>query len=108
MEWKPPVSHVRRNHLKNGTVSMSADERRAEERIQVEGKVKLRFTDPSPLTVEGSLLDYSTSGFRAVHQHQSLQTGEIVEFAHFVSSGRARVMWNRISDGSVQTGFLVL
>jgi len=30
-----------------------------------------------------------------------------VEFAHVEASGRARVMWNRILAGGVETGFLV-
>jgi len=52
-------------------------------------------------------MDVSTSGFRMAHDFQSLRSGQVVEFAHVEASGRARVMWNRILAGGVETGFLV-
>jgi len=53
-------------------------------------------------------LDYSTNGFRAEHPYAALHTGQEVEFQHPVAVGRARVMWNRIADDRVETGFLVI
>jgi hypothetical protein len=53
-------------------------------------------------------VDYSNSGFRAVHNCAALHSGQEVEFRHAVAVGRARVMWNRITDDRVETGFLVL
>ena len=68
----------------------------------------MSFADPVPQEVDGHLLDYSTSGFRAEHPYRALHTGQEVEFKHAVAGGRARVMWNRIADDRVETGFLVI
>jgi hypothetical protein len=32
----------------------------------------------------------------------------VVEFSHYLAVGAARVMWNRIMDQRVETGFLVV
>ncbi len=53
-------------------------------------------------------MDYSKSGFRAMHAYAALHTGQIVEFRHMLAFGEARVMWNRIADDRVETGFLVI
>lgn len=86
----------------------SAHERRSEKRHAAGGFLKLSFEDPSPQEVNGQLLDYSTSGFRAEHPYRALHTGQEVEFRHPIAEGRARVMWNRIADDRVETGFLVI
>ena len=54
------------------------------------------------------MLDYSNNGFRALHAYAALHAGQVVDFQHSVAGGRARVMWNRIMDDRVETGFLVL
>ena len=86
----------------------SSHDRRTEERFPGRGPLKLSFDDPSPQEVSGHLLDYSTSGFRAEHPYRALHTGQEVEFQHPVAVGRARVMWNRIADDRVETGFLII
>ena len=86
----------------------SAADRRTERRHRGDGELKLCFDDPSPQEVLGRLVDYSASGFRAEHAYPALHTGQEVEFRHAVAVGRARVMWNRIADDCVQTGFLVI
>src|SRR5271165_2895200 len=86
----------------------SLADRRSEERFSAEGSVELRFEDPIVRTVDGILMDYSNSGFRANHQFHSLHTGQFVEFRHLFGAGKARVIWNRISSDGVETGFLVL
>jgi len=83
-------------------------ERRTERRYRGRGPLKLSFEDPSLQEVNGMLVDYSQSGFRAVHDYAALHTGQIVSFHHAVADGKARVMWNRITDDRVETGFLVL
>jgi hypothetical protein len=83
-------------------------DRRTERRHSARGPLKLSFADPAPQEVDGRLLDYSTSGFRAEHPYTALHTGQEVEFQHAVAGGRARVMWNRIADDRVETGFLVI
>jgi hypothetical protein len=83
-------------------------DRRAERRFKGRGPLKLIFADPSRQEVLGRLVDYSKSGFRAIHACVALHSGQVVEFQHPVAVGKARVMWNRISGDSVETGFLVI
>ncbi len=68
----------------------------------------LSFEDPARQEITGRLLDYSNNGFRAVHAYAALHAGQVVQFQHAVAGGKARVMWNRITDKRVETGFLVL
>ena len=89
------------------TMSTAAD-RRAERRYRGSGKLKLFFDDPARQEVVGRLLDYSKSGFRAEHAYAALRSGQEVQFQHSVAVGKARVMWNRIADDRVETGFLVI
>lgn len=90
---------------------MTLQEQRAEQRSETRqpatGSVRVKFTDPEPLEIAGRLMDISPSGFRMSHGCASLQSGQVVEFAHILATGRARVMWNRILAGGVETGFLV-
>ena len=88
--------------------AISDSDRRAERRYRGKGALKLSFEDPSRQEISGRLLDYSQSGFRAVHTYPALHTGQVVDFRHAVDAGRARVMWNRIADQCVETGFLVI
>jgi hypothetical protein len=83
------------------------EEKRRETRRAATGHVRVKFTDPEPLEIDGKLMDVSSSGFRMRHDCASLRSGQIVEFAHVEATGRARVMWNRILAGGVETGFLV-
>ena len=68
----------------------------------------MHFSDPQPMEVLGELVDVSPSGFRMVHANQSLQSGQLVNFSHGFAAGTARVMWNRIMDERVQTGFRIV
>jgi len=87
---------------------MTAADRRTESRHPTEGHVHFSFDDPSPQDIGGRLMDYSKSGFRATHNYTALHTGQIVEFRHMLGFGQARVMWNRIADDRVESGFLVI
>jgi len=87
---------------------MSAADRRSEQRHDANGPLKFSFDDPAHQEITGRLLDYSANGFRATHTYPALATGQIVEFQHVISVGKARVMWNRIADDRVETGFLVI
>jgi monoamine oxidase len=86
----------------------SPADRRTERRHRGSGQLKLFFDDPARQEIVGRLLDYSKSGFRAVHAYAALHSGQVVQFQHPVAVGRARVMWNRIADDCVETGFLVI
>jgi hypothetical protein len=83
-------------------------EKRREQRSKASGSVFVSFRDSRDHKIEGQLIDVSQSGFRMAHAETSLPTGQIVEFSHSRTSGQARVMWNRIAEGTVETGFLVI
>ena len=86
---------------------MTMHEKRREARRSASGTVRVKFTNPEPLEIDGKLMDVSISGFRMAHDCASLHSGQVVEFAHLEATGRAKVMWNRILAGGVETGFLV-
>ena len=98
MEWNQRVNPA----------PLEGADRRVEERHSASGGVTLSFADPVHRVLRGDLVDYSRSGFRATHDHRSLHTGEVVEFQHPFARGTARVMWNRILEAHVETGFLIL
>lgn len=83
-------------------------EKRSEHRFAAEGEVSVSFEDPLPRSFTGRLIDYSKSGFRAVHNCPGLESGQIVRFGHVLSQGEAKVVWNRILDGRIETGFIVV
>ena len=83
-------------------------EKRSEERRVADGSVRVMFTDPEPLEIDGRLVDVSAGGFRMAHACASLQSGQLVDFKHVEAKGRAQVMWNRILAGGVETGFRVV
>ena len=87
-------------------------DRRIEPREAAEGRATLVVLDGG-WKLEGDLIDTSASGFRLMHRHGGLCTGSEVSFQYDdVTSGehrqgRAKVCWNRISSGSVESGFLI-
>lgn len=83
-------------------------DRRSEERYDADGEVRLALDEPVVCEITGRLVDYSRSGFRAVHHCSDLHTGQLVEFRHTVARGTARVIWNRILPERVESGFLVV
>jgi hypothetical protein len=86
---------------------MSGEDRRKEARFEARGAVTLSVEGPIPESFQAELRDTSRSGFRAAHHHTSLSIGVRVHFYHSGRSGQALVMWNRIVDGHVESGFLV-
>lgn len=87
---------------------MDYRDRRAETRHDADGQVRLSFEEPVHQEICGRLMDFSNHGFRAVHDCSDLHAGQLVQFRHDVASGTARVMWNRILQERVETGFLVV
>lgn len=81
-------------------------ERRREPRKPASGSVTLQPDGGN--AVVGELLDISASGFRARHADRTLCTGQQLRFEHATARGKARVMWNRIADGNVESGFLLI
>lgn len=84
------------------------EERRREPRTEAQGTVRLWWSTPFPVEVEGQLKDMSASGFRAAHDAAGLQTGQEVHFEHQYAKGRARVVWTRVSAGTIESGFMGL
>ncbi len=95
------------NNWRSSTV-VSIDDRRAEPREEAHGLVRLFSVEHERLIFEGEMRDVSASGFRLEHHHQRVSSGDEYRFESPYSSGLARVMWNRILDTSVETGFFVL
>ena len=89
-------------------MNVAVHEKRREVRQPAEGPVLVSFSDPQRMDILGELMDVSPSGFRMAHANQSLQSGQLVEFSHSLALGVARVMWNRIQDHRVETGFRIV
>ena len=89
-------------------MNVAIHEKRREIRQPAEGPVLVTFSDPQRMEILGELMDVSPSGFRMAHANQSLQSGQLVEFSHSLALGVARVMWNRIMDHRVETGFRIV
>ena len=83
-------------------------EMRREPRRSSQGAVMVRFDNPQPFVIHGRLLDVSEHGFRMSHEFRGLEPGRDVEYSHTENAGLARVVWNRIVEARVETGFLVL
>ncbi len=80
------------------------EDQRKEPRHPARGAVKVKGLQ---FKIDGDLVDVSGSGFRMAHQDSSLEPGQVIEFWHAYAAGRARVIWNRILQGRVETGFLI-
>jgi hypothetical protein len=89
-------------------MNVAIHEKRQEIRQPAEGPVLVNFSNPQPMEILGQLVDVSPSGFRMAHANQSLQSGQLVGFSHGLAIGTARVMWNRILDQRVETGFRIV
>lgn len=83
-------------------------EKRATPRAAAEGEVQLLGDQADQLAITGKLLDISAGGFRAAHNCAQLGSGQVLRFRHPDGSGRARVVWNRITEHGVETGFVVI
>jgi hypothetical protein len=88
--------------------SAAVEEKRREPRQPAHGPVWIHFDNPQSIEIQGQLIDVSANGFRMSHGYPSLGAGQVVNFSHQSAKGSARVMWNRILDRTVETGFLVV
>jgi hypothetical protein len=90
------------------TKSACLAEQRTEVRSPAHGDIWFALEAPDSRQFLGSLVDYSKRGFRAAHPQTSLSAGQSVHFQHSFGEGRALVMWNRIQERHVESGFLIL
>ncbi len=90
------------------TKSACIAEQRTEDRSPAHGEVWFALDGPDARQFRGSLVDCSRRGFRAAHPQTSLSAGQRVRFRHSFGEGRALVMWNRIVEHHVESGFLIL
>lgn len=93
---------------REGGAGAGADDRRREERVEATGEVVLVLETPHLLEVRGRLLDRSASGFRAAHMYPALTSGQAIRCRVEGKELMARVVWNRIIEEEVETGFLLL
>jgi hypothetical protein len=91
--------------IQQAGVQEFGEDQRKEPRRTARGKVSVQ-TERSK--IEGQLVDVSDSGFRMAHADASLEPGQVLKFTHREAQGRARVIWNRIMSGRVETGFLIV
>ena len=82
--------------------------RRTEERRPAQGEVALFWNERPGSEQRGRLIDVSEHGFRVAHDYAAVSVGQAVGFRHSFAAGTARVVWSRILDGIVHSGFQVL
>jgi hypothetical protein len=85
----------------------SIAEQRRETRRLGHGNVLVRSENPGSRDIQGRLMDVSAGGFRMAHDCSALTAGQFVGFAHAEAKGQARVVWTRILNDSVESGFVV-
>lgn len=84
-------------------------DRRVEDRQVTEGEALVVPSDFGMPPVEGKLLDANDQGFRIKYDNPSpLFSGQEVHFLLPESAGLARVIWTRVVDGRMESGFLVV
>jgi hypothetical protein len=92
----------------NSNTQGQLTELRKHPRVAADGEVLISINRPDEGTFTARLMDISPAGFRAAHEYSQLPTGQTVRFKHARGAGKARVVWNRITDIGVETGFFVL
>lgn len=83
-------------------------DRRFEKRQDAAKDIKIRVLLPNLLEICGQVVDISASGFRAEHMYTALSAGQRVTYELEGNVGSALVVWNRIFEEHVETGFFLL
>ena len=84
-------------------------DKRREPRRRTQGMARVRPKDDQHGEwLEVQLVDVSEKGFRLAHIDTTFVAGEDLDFSHSYAAGTARVMWNRILNGRVETGCMIL
>ena len=86
----------------------TAPDRRGEHRYPASGKVLLVIEGAQPISVPGRLLDCSQHGMRVQHMYPALTSGTMLRIEAAGQNYTARVVWNRINEEGVESGFYLL
>jgi len=89
----------------NQDAPVVADDRRTEPRFEANGMVVLRV---EKVSIPGRLLDVSEHGMRIEHMYAALASGMVLEVEREGARRTARVIWNRIKNEGVESGFYLL
>ena len=86
-------------------LSLKADDRRHEPRFKASGQVFLILEEPQSLAIPGRIIDQSDHGMRVEHMYAALNSGVLVQIDSGAGKYTARVVWTRIKDDGVESGF---
>ena len=81
------------------------EDQRAEGRVPTSGEVKVLIDGPHPLAIPARVLDISEHGMHVEHMYAALTSGMTVEIDSGAVKMAARVVWNRINNDRVESGF---
>lgn len=87
---------------------IAADDRRGEPRFHATGEVRLVIGGPQALSIPARILDVSQHGMRVEHMYPALTSGMLLQIESDTAQFTARVVWNRIKDDGVESGFYLL
>ncbi len=99
---------VKQSRRLGAAAAAEGAERRSEPRTTAYGEVHLRQSGVLAGSFSGRLIDTAPHGFRARHELLSLSSGQLVDFEYDGRSGLACVVWTRIVEDEVETGFRIL
>lgn len=102
------MNHDNRNspHFVSGAASEA--DRRTEVREAANGDVTMWITSGHRIAIPGRLLDVSEHGMRIEHMYSELASGAVLEVERNGEIRSARVIWNRIRNEGVESGFFLL
>jgi hypothetical protein len=98
---------VKVQNSNDGGGAASAADRRIEPRYAAHGEVRLLLGGAQNTEVPGRILDRSLHGMRVEHMYAALASGQSVTLRIGADSHPARVVWNRIKDDGVESGFYI-
>ncbi len=86
----------------------SDNDRRREPRHFICFARPILITWRQELSLLGTLIEVSRSGFRMVHQYRRFEVGQEVKVAFPWGNIRAKVAWSKAGKIHVQTGFTII
>jgi len=92
----------------DATSAATVQDRRREPRHSVNIEIVLFLPTPQLITIRGRVIDRSTTGFRVSHMYPALTSGQVIHCRLDGAELSVRVVWNRILDEEMESGFLIL